>query len=116
MRLTLLKGKIHRARVTECNLQYAGSIGIDEDLLAAANMVPYEKVLVADVTNGSRFETYVLPAPKGSGTIAIYGAAAHLAKLNDIVIIFAWANMEEEEAKSFKPSICLVDENNKVKF
>ena len=105
MRLTLLKGKIHRARVTECNLQYAGSIGIDEDLLAAANMVPYEKVLVADVTNGSRFETYVLPAPKGSG-----------AKLNDIVIIFAWADMEEQEAKSFKPAICLVDENNKVKF
>lgn len=68
------------------------------------------------MTFGACFDTYVLPAPKGSGTIAIYGAAAHLAKLNDIIIIFAWTNMEEEEAKNFKPSICLVDENNKVKF
>ena len=116
MQLTLLKGKIHRARVTECDLHYAGSIGIDEDLMAAANILPYERVSVANVTNGARFDTYVLPAPKGSGTIAIYGAAAHLAKLNDIIIIFAWANMEEKGAKGFKPSICLVDENNKVKF
>ena len=116
MQLTLLKGKIHRARVTECNLHYAGSIGIDEDLMAAANILPYERVSVANVTNGSRFDTYVLPAPKGSGTIAIYGAAAHLAKLGDIIIIFAWANMDEKEAKVFKPSICLVNENNKVKF
>ena len=116
MQLTLLKGKIHRARVTECNLHYAGSIGIDEDLMAAANILPYERVSVANVTNGSRFDTYVLPAPKGSGTIAIYGAAAHLAKLGDIIIIFAWANMDEKEAEAFKPSICLVDENNKIKF
>ena len=116
MRLTMLKGKIHRARVTECDLHYAGSIGIDEELMAAANILPYERVSVANVTNGSRFDTYVLSAPKGSGTIAIYGAAAHLARLNDIIIIFAWADMEEEEAKSFKPSICLVDENNKPKF
>ena len=116
MQLTLLKGKIHRARVTECDLHYAGSIDIDEDLLSAANILPYERVSVANVTNGSRFDTYVLPAPKGSGTIAIYGAAAHLAKMNDIIIIFAWANMDEKEAQSFKPSICLVDENNKIKF
>ena len=116
MQLTLLKGKIHRARVTECNLHYAGSIGIDEDLMSAANILPYERVSVANVTNGSRFDTYVLPAPKGSGTIAIYGAAAHLAKMNDIIIIFAWANMDEKEAQGFKPSICLVDENNKIKF
>lgn len=116
MQLTLLKGKIHRARVTECDLHYAGSIGIDEDLLSAANILPYERVSVANVTNGSRFDTYVLPAPKGSGTIAIYGAAAHLAKMNDIIIIFAWANMDEKEAQGFKPSICLVDENNKIKF
>ena len=116
MQLTLLKGKIHRAKVTECNLHYAGSIGIDEDLMAAANILPYERVSVANVTNGSRFDTYVLPAPKGSGTIAIYGAAAHLAKLGDIIIIFAWANMDEKEAQGFKPSICLVDENNKIKF
>lgn len=116
MQLTLLKGKIHRARVTECDLHYAGSIGIDEDLMAAANILPYERVSVANVTNGSRFDTYVLPAPKGSGTIAIYGAAAHLAKMNDIIIVFAWANMDEKEAQGFKPSICLVDENNKIKF
>ena len=116
MQLTLLKGKIHRARVTECNLHYAGSIGIDEDLMSAANILPYERVSVANVTNGSRFDTYVLPAPKGSGTIALYGAAAHLAKMNDIIIIFAWANMDEKEAQGFKPSICLVDENNKIKF
>ncbi|MBQ7555199.1 aspartate 1-decarboxylase [bacterium] len=116
MQLTLLKGKIHRARVTECNLHYAGSIGIDEDLMSAANILPYERVSVANVTNGARFDTYVLPAPKGSGTIAIYGAAAHLAKMNDIIIIFAWANMDEKEAQGFKPSICLVDENNKIKF
>ncbi len=116
MQLTLLKGKIHRARVTECDLHYAGSIGIDEDLMSAANILPYERVSVANVTNGSRFDTYVLPAPKGSGTIAIYGAAAHLAKMNDIIIIFAWANMDEKEAQGFKPSICLVDENNKIKF
>ena len=116
MQLTLLKGKIHRARVTECDLHYAGSIGIDEDLMAAANILPYERVSVANVTNGSRFDTYVLPAPKGSGTIAIYGAAAHLAKMNDIIIIFAWADMDEKEAQGFKPSICLVDENNKIKF
>ncbi|MBO7435130.1 aspartate 1-decarboxylase [bacterium] len=116
MQLTLLKGKIHRARVTECNLHYAGSIGIDEDLMAAANILPYERVSVANVTNGARFDTYVLPAPKGSGAIAIYGAAAHLAKLGDIIIIFAWANMDEKEAQGFKPAICLVDENNKIKF
>lgn len=116
MQLTLLKGKIHRARVTECNLHYAGSIGIDEDLMSAANILPYERVSVANVTNGARFDTYVLPAPKGSGTIAIYGAAAHLAKMNDIIIIFAWADMDEKEAQGFKPSICLVDENNKIKF
>ena len=116
MKITLLKGKIHRARITECNLNYAGSIGIDEDLMQAANFVPYEKVLVANVTNGARFETYVLPEPKGSGTIAIYGAAAHLARLNDIVIIFAWAELESEEAKNYQPQICLVDENNKQLF
>lgn len=116
MQLTLLKGKIHRARVTECNLHYAGSIGIDEELMEAANMVPFEKVLVADVNSGSRFETYVLPAPKGSGTIAIYGAAAHLAKLNDLVIIFAWASCDEKEAKDYQPAICLVDDNNHPKF
>ena len=116
MQLTLLKGKIHRARVTECNLHYAGSIGIDEDLMSAANILPYERVSVANVTNGARFDTYVLPAPKGSGTIAIYGAAAHLAKMNDIIIIFAWADIDEKEAQGFKPSICLVDENNKIKF
>ena len=115
MKRTLLKSKLHCVRVTDANVKYVGSIGIDEDLMKAGNIKPYEKVLVADVNNGSRLETYVIPEPAGSGKITLLGAAARLIKKDDIVIIMAFASFEEDEVDNFKPSVVFVDENNKAK-
>ena len=113
MQLTLLKGKIHRATVTQCDLHYEGSISVDSALLERSGILPYEQVDVLDINNGRRFTTYTIPAPAGSGTIGVNGAAARLAQKGDLVIIVAYARMEEAEAKSFQPRVVLVDANNK---
>lgn len=113
MLLHILKSKIHRVIVTEANLEYIGSITIDEDLMEAANIYAGEKVQVVDNTNGARIETYVIPGKRGSGCICINGAAAHLIHVGDTVIIMAYAMMTEEEVKAFKPSI-IFPENNHI--
>lgn len=113
MQLTLLKGKIHRATVTQCDLNYEGSISVDAALLERSGILPHEQVDVLNITNGQRFTTYAIPTPAGSGTIGINGAAARLAQKGDLVIIVAYARMEEAEAKSFQPRVVLVDAHNK---
>jgi aspartate 1-decarboxylase len=113
MELTLLKGKIHRATVTQCDLHYEGSISIDAALLERAGILPYEQVDVLDINNGQRFTTYTIPAPAGSGTIGVNGAAARLAQKGDLVIIVAYARMNEAEAKAFTPRVLLVDGRNR---
>jgi aspartate 1-decarboxylase len=115
MYTTLLKSKIHRARVTEAELHYEGSCSIDEELMRAADLVPHEHVHIWNVTNGNRFETYVIPAPKGSGTIKINGAAAHQAKKDDLIIITSFAHYDAKGAKKHKPKIVFVDERNRIK-
>ena len=112
MMIEVLKSKIHCARVTEANLNYMGSITIDEDLLDAANMIPGEKVYIAD---GERFETYIIKGERGSGKICLNGAAARKVQPDDIVIIMSYALMDFEEAKSFKPAVIFPDPvTNKV--
>jgi aspartate 1-decarboxylase len=113
MQLTLLKGKIHRATVTQCDLHYEGSISVDSTLLERSGILPYEQVDVLDINNGRRFTTYTIPAPAGSGTIGVNGAAARLAQKGDLVIIVAYARMDEAEAKSFTPRVLLVDGQNR---
>lgn len=114
MLVKILKGKLHRARVTQAKLHYPGSIGIDSALMEAAGIMPYESVLVADLNNGSRLETYVVPAEAGSGEILILGAAARLIKEKDIVIIMSFGFMTPEEARRFKPKVVVLDEKNKI--
>ena len=113
MQLTLLKGKIHRATVTQCDLNYEGSISVDATLLERSGILAHEQVDVLNINNGERFTTYAIPAPAGSGTIGINGAAARLAQKGDLVIIVAYARMEEAEAKSFVPRVLLVDGHNR---
>ena len=113
MKIKLLKSKIHRATVTDACLDYEGSISVDQTLLNAANIVPYEKVHVLNVTNGSRLETYALPSNK-KGEICINGAAAHLVNPSDIVIIVTYAQMTVEEAEKFKPSLVYPNTNNEI--
>ena len=111
--MNILKSKIHRVQVTEANLDYVGSITIDEALMEAANIYAGEKVQVVDNTNGARLETYVIAGRRGSGCICMNGAAAHLIHVGDTVIIMAYALMTPEEAVSFKPSI-VFPENNRI--
>ena len=106
MKIEILKSKIHRVTVIEANLNYVGSITIDEDLMDAANMIEYEKVAVVDINNGERFETYVIKGGRGTGIICLNGAAARKVAVGDIIIIMSYALMDFDEAKSFKP--CLV--------
>ena len=113
MQLTLMKGKIHRATITQCDLNYEGSISVDSALMERAGILPHEQVDVLNINNGERFTTYAIPAPAGSGMIGINGAAARLAQKGDLVIIVAYARMEEAEAKSFHPRVVLVDGANK---
>jgi aspartate 1-decarboxylase len=113
MQLTLLKGKIHRATITQCDLNYEGSISVDAALLERSGILPHEQVDVLNINNGARFTTYAIAAPAGSGIIGVNGAAARLAQKGDLVIIVAYARMEEAEAKSFTPRILLVDANNR---
>ena len=112
MLLNILKSKIHRVRVTEANLDYIGSITIDEALMEAANIYAGERVQVVDNTNGARIETYVITGKRGSGCICVNGAAAHLIHVGDTVIIMAYGLMTPEEAKSFKPAIVFPGEGN----
>jgi len=112
--VTLFKSKIHRAVITEANLNYVGSITIDEALMEAADILPHEKVQVVDNNNGARLETYVIPGPRDSGVICLNGAAARLVQPGDTVIIITYAMMTREEARTFKPTAVLVDEKNRV--
>jgi len=109
MLVHIVKSKIHRVSVTEANLNYIGSITIDQDLMDAANVIANEKVSIVNNNNGARFETYVIPGERGSGVICLNGAAARLVQPGDIVIIMAFAMMEFEEAKTFKPAIIFPD-------
>ena len=109
----LLKSKIHRATITEANVDYIGSITIDADLLELADMVPYEKVLVADCDNGERLETYVIEGPPGSGVVCMNGAAARLVEKGDKVIIMSFAEYEDAEARNHRPRAIFVDDANK---
>ena len=112
MFLNILKSKIHRVKVTEANLEYIGSITIDEALMEAANIFAGERVQVVDNTNGARIETYVIAGKRGSGCICINGAAAHMIHVGDTVIIMAYALMTPEEAKTFKPAIVFPGSGN----
>ena len=109
----LLKSKIHRATVTEARVDYVGSITIDRELMELANIVPYEKVLVADVDNGARLETYAIEGAPGSGVMCMNGAAAHLVGKGDKIIVMSFASYEDAEALAHKPIAIFVDENNK---
>lgn len=110
----MFKSKIHRATVTEANLNYMGSITIDEALLEAAGILPNEKVQVVNNNNGSRFETYVMKGPRGSGVICLNGAAARLVQPGDTVIIICYAMLDYREAAAFKPTIVMVDNKNRI--
>jgi len=112
---TMLKSKIHRARVTEANLNYEGSITIDQLLMEAADILPYEKVAVLDVDNGSRLETYAIEGEPGSGTICINGAAARLVSQGDRVIILSYTNVDEAEARCWHPTLVYVNSQNVIR-
>ena len=114
MQRTMCKGKIHRATVTQANLNYIGSITIDQDLLEAADIYPYEKVQVVNVTNGSRLETYAIAGARGSGVICLNGAAARLTAEGDIVIIISYGQFDEQEIRSLVPKVVFVDEQNRL--
>ncbi len=111
----MFKSKLHQMKVTEANLQYEGSITIDQDLLDAANLLPYEKVQVLNITNGSRLETYTIPGERGSRVCCMNGAAARLTQVGDRIIVISYAEMTPEEAKQHKPRTVVVDENNDPK-
>ena len=115
MNLTMLKGKIHRATVVQAELNYVGSITIDEDLLDAAGILEYEMVQIVDVNNGARFETYTIAGERGSGMICLNGAAARCAEVGDKVIIMAYCQVDSKEAKELKPKVVFVEEDNKIK-
>lgn len=115
MFVKLLKSKLHRATVTETKLHYPGSIAIDSALMDAVGILPYEVVLVADLDNGNRLETYVVPSKANSGRIVMLGAAAHLIKTGDLIIIMGFGLFTPEQARDFKPKVAVLDENNRIK-
>ena len=112
MEVTLLKSKLLRAEVTDRALHYEGSLAIDSALMEQIGLLPYEKILVANISNGERFETYAIEAPKGSHTISLNGAAAHKGELGDLLVIMAFAQFDEEEAKSWKPKVLVLADGN----
>ena len=112
--IEVMKSKIHRARVTQAELNYVGSITIDEDLMDAANILANEKVQIVNNNNGARLETYVIPGERGTGTICLNGAAARLVQVGDIVIIISYGYMTLDEAKNHKPSLVFPDDNNQL--
>jgi aspartate 1-decarboxylase len=111
---TMLKSKIHRATVTQADLHYVGSVTVDADLMAAADLLPGEQVAIVDVTNGARLETYVIEGEPGSGVIGINGAAAHLVHPGDLVILISYAQMDDEQARRYEPRVVHVDAANRV--
>lgn len=114
MEITLLKAKIHRAVVTQADLNYVGSVTIDSTLLQESGILEYEKVQIVDIENGNRFETYTIAGEPGSGIICLNGAAAKCVSVGDKVIIMAYANLTPEDAKTHKPMVVFVDDNNKI--
>ena len=114
MRLNMLKGKIHRATVKQAALDYVGSITIDVDLLEASGIIEYEKVQIVDVDNGARFETYAIAGERGSGLMCLYGAAVRCVQVGDKIILMAYCEMDNEEAKNHKPKVVFVDDENKI--
>ncbi len=115
MKLTMFKSKLHQLKVTESDLHYEGSITIDAELLDEAGILPYEKVQVLNITNGSRLETYTIPGERGSRTCCLNGAAARLTQIGDRIIVISYAEMTPEKAKDHKPQVVIVDENNEPK-
>lgn len=115
MQRIMLKSKIHRARVTDANVDYEGSVSIDESLMEAAGILPFEQVHIYNISNGNRFQTYAIKGARHSGEICINGAAAHLAKKDDVIIIAGYAGMEEAEALNHQPILVYVDERNRIK-
>jgi aspartate 1-decarboxylase len=111
----MLRAKLHRATVTEADLHYEGSCGIDEDLMDAANMVEFERIELYNINNGERFSTYIIKAARGSGVISLNGAAARKAHVGDLLIICTYATMSEANASAYKPSVVLLDEQNRIK-
>jgi aspartate 1-decarboxylase len=114
MKIEVLKSKIHRARITQAELHYVGSIAIDEDLMDAANMIEGEKVTVVNINNGERLETYIIKGERGTGMICLNGPAARKAQVGDIVIIISYASMKFEKAKEFKPTIIFPTPDNRL--
>ena len=112
MQVTLLKSKLLRAEVTDRAIHYEGSLAIDSALMEQVGLLPYEKILVANIANGERFETYAIEAPKGSHTISLNGAAAHKGELGDLLVIMSFAQFEEDEAKSWKPKVLVLADGN----
>ena len=112
MQVTLLKSKLHRATVTEVSPDYSGSLSIDQELMDAAGFLHHEKILVGNITNGKRFETYFIPAPSGSGKIALNGAAAHKGKPGDLLVIMSFVSLDPEEAAVWEPRLILVGNKN----
>jgi len=113
MTIQVLKSKIHRVKITQAELHYVGSITLDQDLMDAANLIEGEKVQVLNINNGERLETYVITGERGSGQVCINGPAARKMQVGDIVIVISYASMDFEEAKSFKPTLCFPDQNNR---
>ncbi|MBT2690041.1 aspartate 1-decarboxylase [Bacillus sp. ISL-47] len=111
---TMMNGKIHRATVTEANLNYVGSITIDTDIIEAVGMAPNEKVQIVNNNNGARFETYIIPGEKGSGVICVNGAAARLVQEGDIVIIISYALVPDEQVPYHEPKVAIMDSNNRI--
>jgi len=111
---TMMKSKIHRARVTHADLHYVGSVTVDRDLMEAADLIEGEQVAIVDITNGARLETYVIPGERGSGVIGINGAAAHLVRSGDLVILISYAQMDEAELRSYSPRVLFVDPVNRI--
>ncbi len=114
MQISMLKAKIHRAVVTQAELDYVGSITVDEDLLDAAGILEYEKVQIVDINNGSRFETYTIAGERGSGVMCLNGAAARCVSVHDRIILMAYAELTPEESKSHRPTVIFVDDDNKI--
>ncbi|MCC8070405.1 MAG: aspartate 1-decarboxylase [Bacteroidales bacterium] len=114
MLIQVLKSKLHRLRVTEANLDYIGSITLDEDLMEAANILPGERVFIVDNNNGERFDTYTIPGPRGSGMVCLNGAAARKVQPGDIVIIMTYASLTPDEARSFRPIVLFPNADNRL--
>jgi aspartate 1-decarboxylase len=114
MQIQILKSKVHRAVITEANLNYVGSLTLDEDLMDAANMIEHEKIQVVNVNNGERIETYLITGPRGSGVVCLNGPAARKGAEGDVVIIISYALMDFEEAKQYKPVVVFPTEGNKL--